>query len=168
MEFSSPETWRWIWVVMAVTFALGEIAVAGSFFLLPFAIGAAVAALLGFAGASVAIEWLAFVAVSGAASAVLIPLGRHLDRRSPHASVGASRWVGREAIVLRDIPGDPGATGLVRLDREEWRAESLMRTPIRAGSTVLVNRVDGTRLVVVLLEEPALPIDPAKGPGSPE
>jgi membrane protein implicated in regulation of membrane protease activity len=135
---------------------------------LPFAIGAAAAAILGFAGASVAIEWLAFVAVSGGASAVLIPLGRHLDKRAPHASVGATRWVGREAVVLRDIPGDTGSTGLVRLDREEWRAESMLRTPIRAGSTVLVNRVDGTRLVVVLLEEPAIPLDPGTRPGSPE
>jgi hypothetical protein len=29
-----------------------------------------------------------------------------------------------------------------------------MRIPIRAGSTVLVSRVDGTRLVVLPLEEP--------------
>ena len=63
-------------------------------------------------------------------------------------------WVGRQAYVLRDIPSGPGATGLIRLDREEWRAESLMGMPIRAGSTVLVSRVDGTRLVVLPLEEP--------------
>jgi membrane protein implicated in regulation of membrane protease activity len=169
MELSSPETWRWIWVVAAVVFALGEIAVAGSFFLLPFALGAGAAAILAFAGASVAVEWLAFVGVSAAASAVLIPFGRHLDRRTPRTAVGANRWVGREAIVLQDIPGHPGATGLVRLDREEWRAESLMRVPIRTGSTVLVNRVDGTRLVVVPLEEPpVIPIDPGARPGTAE
>jgi hypothetical protein len=44
----------------------------------------------------------------------------------------------------------------------------MLRTPIRAGSTVLVNRVDGTRLIVVLLEEPAIPLDPGTRPGSPE
>jgi inner membrane protein len=154
MDFSSPETWRWIFLVSAVVLALGEIAVAGTFFLMPFAAGSLVAALGAFLGLSVALDWLLFVLVSGAASAVLWPLGRRLDRRTPHHPIGASRWVGRQAFVTRDIPAEPGGTGIVRLDREEWRAESLMGVPIRSGSTVLVSRVDGTRLVVVPLEEP--------------
>ncbi len=40
MDFGSSETWRWIWLGAAVAFTVGEIAVAGSFFLLPFAAGA--------------------------------------------------------------------------------------------------------------------------------
>lgn len=173
MDVSSPETWRWIWLVLAVAFTVGEIAVAGSFFLVPFAIGAVAAAITAFLGAPVPLEWFLFVAVSAASSAVLWPLGRRLDRRSPRTPIGANRWVGREAFVLRDIPGGPAGTGLIRLDREEWRAESLTGLPIRAGSTVLVSRVDGTRLVVVPLEEPAppsletynTPTDPAGEPG---
>lgn len=186
MDVSSPETWRWIWLALGVACTLGELAVAGSFFLLPFAVGAALAAGAAFLGGSVALEWLLFVAGSGAASAVLWPLGRRLDRRAPHSATGAHRWAGREGYVLSDIPGQPGGTGLIRLDREEWRAESLTGAPIVAGSTVLVSRVDGTRLVVVPLEEPVLdppvpafgepaqstgppasgPPDPAAGPGA--
>ena len=167
MDVSSPETWRWIFLVAAVAFTVGEIAVAGTFFLLPFGVGALVAALAAFAGLSVAIEWLLFVVVSGAASAVLWPLGRRLDRKTPHQAIGATRWVGRQAFVTRDIPGLPGTTGMVRLDREEWRAESLMGIPIRTGSTVLVSRVDGTRLVVLPLEEPSqVPQDPPSPPGT--
>ena len=153
MDFSSPETWRWVWLGTAAVFAVGEIAVAGSFFLLPFAAGALVAAVVAFLGGAVALEWLAFVIVSGLGAAVLRPLARRLDLGPSHA-IGANRWVGRQAYVLRDIPSEPGATGLIRLDREEWRAESLMGIPIRAGSTVLVSRVDGTRLVVLPLDEP--------------
>lgn len=153
MDFSSPETWRWVWLGTAAVFAVGEIAVAGSFFLLPFAAGALVAAVVAFLGGAVALEWLAFVMVSGLGAAVLRPLARRLDLGPTHA-IGANRWVGRQAYVLRDIPSEPGSTGLIRLDREEWRAESLMGIPIRAGSTVLVSRVDGTRLVVLPLEEP--------------
>lgn len=149
-----PETWRWIWLAAAVVFAVGEIAVAGTFFLAPFAAGASVAALAAFAGANVGLEWLLFVVVSGGAAAVLIPFGRRLDQRTGHAAIGAGRWVGRQAIVLREIPAGAGQTGLVRLDREEWRAESLMGSRIVPGSTVLVSRVDGTRLVVVPIEEP--------------
>ena len=167
MDFGSPETWRWIWLGAAVIFTVGEIAVAGSFFLLPFGAGALAAAVAALLGASVALSWLAFVGVSAAASAVLWQLGRRLDRRTPIHAIGANRWVGRQGYVLRDIPGGPGETGLVRLDREEWRAESLMGGPIRAGATVLVSRVAGTRLVVVPIEEPsALPgaDGPADGP----
>jgi membrane protein implicated in regulation of membrane protease activity len=166
MDFSSPDTWRWVFLVMAVGFTVGELAVAGSFFLLPFGAGALVAALLSFAGLGVALAWLAFVVVSAVASAVLWPLGRRLDRRSPHQPIGATRWVGREAQVIRDIPGAKGETGLVRLEREEWRAESMLGLPIAAGSTVLVSRVDGTRLIVLPLEDPSgLPLEPPAQPG---
>ncbi len=154
MDLDAAETWRWIWLGAAVAFAVGEIAVAGSFFLMPFAGGALAGAGASFLGAPVWLGWLAFVVVSAAGSAVLWPLGRRLDRSSPHHAIGANRWVGRQATVLRDIPAGAGSTGLIRLDREEWRAESLIGSRIRAGSTVLVSRVDGTRLVVVPLEEP--------------
>ncbi len=160
MDFNSPDTWRWIWVAAAVIFTVGEIAVAGSFFLLPFAAGALVAAVVAFTGGSVGLEWFAFVVVSAIGSAVLRPLAKRLDQGPTHA-IGANRWVGREAYVLRDIPAEPGATGLIRLDREEWRAESLMGVPIPAGSTVLVSRVDGTRLVVLPLQEPLEPGPPS-------
>jgi len=154
MDMGSAETWRWVFLVLAVGFTVGEIAMAGTFFLLPFAAGAAAASLAGFAGAPVGIEWLIFVVISAAASAVLWPLRTRLDNRNPRSEIGANRWVGRQAYVLKDIPGTVGETGLVRLDREEWRAESLVGVPIQAGSTVLVSRVDGTRLVVLPLEEP--------------
>jgi membrane protein implicated in regulation of membrane protease activity len=159
MDLASPEAWRWIWLGMAVLFTVGEIAVAGSLFFLPFALGAAVAGVLSFAGAGVPVGWLAFVACSGAAMALLWPVGRRLDRTGTSVKVGAGRWVGREAVVVRPIPAGAGSTGLVRIDREEWRAESLTSTPIATGSTVLVSRVDGTRLVVVPVEEalPGLP-----------
>ncbi len=170
MDVSSPDTWRWIFLVVAVAFTIGEIAVAGSFFLLPFAVGALAAAIAAFAGLPVAIDWLVLVVVSAGSSAVLWPLRRRLDSRTPLSTIGANRWVGREAVVLREIPGVVGETGLVRLDREEWRAECMIGLPIRAGSKVLVSRVDGTRLVVLPLEEPPLeqpsslpPADPGAG-----
>jgi membrane protein implicated in regulation of membrane protease activity len=172
MDVSSPDTWRWIFLVVAVVFTIGEIAVAGSFFLLPFAAGALAAAIAAFVGLPLAFDWLVFVAVSAGASAVLWPLRRRLDSRTPQSVIGANRWVGREAMVLREIPGVVGETGLVRLDREEWRAESMIGVPIRAGSKVLVSRVDGTRLMVLPLEDPPLeqpsslpPADPGTGPG---
>jgi membrane protein implicated in regulation of membrane protease activity len=154
MDFGSPEVWRWVWVVAVVAFTVGELAVAGSFFLAPFAVGALAAAVAAFLGLPVPVEWATFLLASGATFAGFRPLSKRLESRAPHAPVGAARWVSREATVLEDIPGGPGGGGRIRLDREEWRAESLTGVPIRAGSTVLVSRVDGTRLVVVPLDEP--------------
>ena len=145
---SDIETWRWIWLGAAVLFVVGEIAVAGSFFLAPFAIGAAAACLVAFAGASVTASWVAFVAVSALAGVLLRPLAKRLERSSPESNVGSGRWTGRAAVVLEPIPPAGTGTGLVRLDQEQWRAESSDDEAIPAGARVLVTRVDGTRLVV--------------------
>lgn len=153
MDFGSPETWRWVWLLAAAGLTVGEL-FTGSFFLLPFAIGAAVAAATAFAGMPIGIEWAAFVAISAVASYFLIPLGRRLDRAHPQTGIGGNRLVGLEAVVLKDIPAGPSATGTIRVEREEWRAESMLGVPIPAGSTVLVRRIDGTRLVVVPLSDP--------------
>lgn len=75
----SPDTWRWIWLVATALFAAGEIITTG-FFLLPFAVGALVATLLAFAGVSVAIQWITFVAVSATCS-----------RGSGHSPVASTR-----------------------------------------------------------------------------
>lgn len=146
----SPDGWRWIWSLTAAAFFVGEMATAGSFFALPFALGASVAAVLSFLGVSVTWEWVAFVVSSALASAVLWPLGRRLDRRSApiEGTPGARRWIGQRAEVLQGIPGGVAGTGLIRLEREEWRAESVDGSPIEAGAVVQVVRVDGTRAVV--------------------
>ena len=146
----SPDGWRWIWTLTAAAFFVGEMATAGSFFALPFALGASVAAVLSFLGVSVTWEWLAFVGSSAVASAVLWPLGRRLDRRGApiEGTPGARRWIGQRAEVLQGIPGGVAGTGLIRLEREEWRAESLDGNPIEAGAVVQVVRIDGTRAVV--------------------
>jgi membrane protein implicated in regulation of membrane protease activity len=145
---SDPEVWRWVWLATAVVFAIGEAASAGAFFLLPFAVGAVVAAVLAFAGAGLGLEWLAFVTVSAASVAALRPLARRLDNNVPSLGIGAKRWQGETAIVLRAIPRGPSETGLVRVGREEWRAESVDGSGIAEGTVVRVVDVIGTRLRV--------------------
>ena len=149
MDLSSAETWRWIWLVAAAGFAAGEIAVAGTFFLVSFAIGAAAAAVVAFAGGGLIVEWVAFLAVSGGSLGVLYPLGRRIDRRNPTPQVGAHRWEGRIATVVNDIPAGLHEAGSAMVDREEWRAESTNGSPVPAGTRVVVARVAGTRLVVI-------------------
>jgi membrane protein implicated in regulation of membrane protease activity len=143
----SPEQWRWIWLVAALLFAVGEMATPGSFFLMPFAVGALVASVLAFADVGLTGEWIAFVAISVGALAALRPLARRLDLAGHDWGVGAQRLVGRTATVLQEIPG-AGELGLVRVDREEWRAESLDGSPIPPGAAVKVAEIQGTRVIV--------------------
>ena len=139
---------------MTVVCALGELITPGAFFFLPFAAGAFVASLLAFLGVAVGWEFAAFLAGSGASFAVLWPIGRRMERQSGRSEVGANRWVGRQGVVLSDIPAGVGGTGLIRLEREQWRAESgVAGVPIRQGTTVLISRVNGTRLVVLPLDD---------------
>ncbi len=143
----TPEEWRWIWLVATAVFAIGEMASPGSFFLAPFAVGALVASILAFAGVSVGIEWIVFLLVSIATLAALRPLAHRLDRNALDHGVGARRLVGSRATVLRDIPGN-SELGMVRVDREQWRAQSTDGTPIAAGTVVRVAEVQGTRVIV--------------------
>ena len=59
------------------------------------------------------------------------------------------------AVVIGEIPGGTHGTGMVRIEREEWRAESIDGSPIDVGAQVEVLRVDGTRLVVTPTSTPA-------------
>lgn len=142
-----PEQWRWIWLGAAVLFGIGEMTSPGSFFLAPFALGAALAAVLAFADVAVVGEWAVFVGISVAAFVALRPLARRLDAQGSSDGVGARRLIGRPGTVIEDITA--GAPGLVRVDREEWRADSPGREPIRSGAAVRVAEVEGTRLIVI-------------------
>lgn len=148
----SPETWRWIWLAAAAAFATGEIITTG-FFLLPFAGGALIATILAFAGVSVAVQWITFVAVSAVTFGALRPLARRLDEAHPSEGIGSRRLIGSTATVLEAIPGGAGATGVIRVDREEWRAESADGHPIGTGVPVRIDDVRGTRVIVRPLPE---------------
>jgi len=148
-----PEGWRWVWLGAAVLFGLGEIASPGSFFLAPFAIGAAVAAVLAFADVSVVVEWTAFVVISIACLLALRPLARRLDEAGTTDGVGSRRLIGRTGFVLEAIPA--GDLGVVRVEREEWRAMSEDARPLEAGLRVVITQVEGTKVVVTPAKEPA-------------
>jgi membrane protein implicated in regulation of membrane protease activity len=140
------EMWRWIWVGAAVFLAFAEIVTAG-FFMLPFAGGAAVAAILAWLGVNPAVQLVVFIAVS---LVVLVGLQRFV-RRSDEAQpqVGATRFVGQRAVVLERI--DRNSTGRVRMDTELWRA-STEGGPLEEGTEVVVVDVRGARLIVEAVE----------------
>jgi membrane protein implicated in regulation of membrane protease activity len=143
-----PETWRWIWLAAIGAFGAGEALLPGTFFLLPFALGAIAAAVAAFAGGGLALQWVLFVAVSAVGAVALIPLRRRLDATEMPSGVGSRRLIGQSAVVLKAIPNGHAEWGEVRIGREVWRAESSTHRSVPEGSNVRVSDVRGTAVVV--------------------
>jgi membrane protein implicated in regulation of membrane protease activity len=164
-----PEVWRWIWLAVAVTFGLAELASAGAFFMLPFAVGAAAAAVLAFLGLALGLQWLVFLAVSIALLAGLRPLAAKLARDHPAEGIGSKRLIGQHGTVLTEIDAGHQELGLVRLQREEWRAESIDGSALPVGAEVRVVEQRGTRVVVSAVSLPPAAAPASEGPSpSPE
>ena len=140
------EQWRWIWIGAAVVLAIGELFTAG-FFLLPFAVGAAAAAVLAFLDVSVPIQLVTFVVISVVFLAVLQRFARKEQDDSVAARAGANRFVGRLAVVIEPVKYLE-TTGMVRMGTEEWRAAVDSDIVIPKGARVEIVEVRGTRLVV--------------------
>ncbi|HEY6628816.1 MAG TPA: NfeD family protein [Acidimicrobiia bacterium] len=137
------EVWRWLWTIFAIVMGIGEIFTAG-FFLLPFAIGAASAAILAWADVGVLAQWLVFFGVSLVSLAYLRRFITRQDE-AEQPKVGANRWVGVEGIVLEAIDPQSGA-GMVKVATEEWRATA--DQPIPKDARIVVNEVRGARFIV--------------------
>lgn len=144
----------WVWFVIAILFFLGEVLTSG-FVMAAFGVGALVATLAALLGATLPVQLVVFIVTSG----VGVLLSRRFADRitGPQAQgVGIDRVIGKRAVVLEAI--DPiTATGMVRVEREEWRADAADNVPIPAGAVVEVLTVEGTRLKVrqVSGDEPA-------------
>ncbi|GMQ86068.1 MAG: hypothetical protein BMS9Abin07_1640 [Acidimicrobiia bacterium] len=139
------DQWQWIWVGIAVVLGIGELLTAG-FFLLPFAVGAAAAAILAFLGVGVALQLVTFVVISVVFLAVLQRFAKQEQRDGPEPA-GAGRFQGKHAVVLESINRLEG-TGSVRMDTEQWRATTDRDEEIPIGEEVVITEVRGTRLVV--------------------
>ncbi len=143
--------WPWVWLGIAVIFAGIELTVlAGSFVLLPFAISAFGAALLGFYEVPIELQWLAFLGGGGLLWIILYRYAQHFVGANEVApGVGADRIVGLDGIVTAAInPDDTDRRGRVTVHGEVWGALSSAGTPIERGAHVRVVGVSGTRAVV--------------------
>lgn len=139
------EIWVWVWLGLAAILIVAEIFTAG-FFMLPFGLGAAVAAGLAFMGVTPVWQWVTFLAVS---AVLLMSLRRFADHvtHEPPEKVGVDRLIGKTGVVIEAVePGD--GSGRVRIEREEWRADTSGHVAIPEGARVIVERVSGTHLVV--------------------
>lgn len=145
MEEFISGLWPWLWAVVALIFITAEIFTAG-FFLFCFGIGAAAAAAAAWFGASLVWQLITFILVSGVALIASRPVANRISGNQTN-QVGIDRVLNKQAVVTLTI--DPvKAQGRVRVDREEWLAETVDGSRLPAGVKVVVLGVQGTRLQV--------------------
>jgi len=111
-----------LWVVMAGAFGVGEMMTTG-FFLAPFAVGAALAAIVDAAGAGGTVSVIVFVLISVLTLTLLRPVARRHIRQPPQIRTGSAALVGKRATVLERIANNEGV-GCVRIDGEVWTARA--------------------------------------------
>jgi len=139
-----------IWFILAAILIIGEIFTAG-FFLFWFGIGAAVAGVLSLFNLGLGWQWGAFIVVSGVLFAISRRFAEKVTAKQP-PGIGADRFIGKKGVVLERVDNIKN-TGRVRIDKDEWRADSETDLVIAVGKMVMVKRLDGTHLVVEEIKE---------------
>ena len=140
------EDWL-LWLILAVVFAVGEIATLG-FFLAPFAGGAAVASLVSAIGVPFVGSAAVFLLVSVILLAALRPLARSHRKMPPALRTGTAALVGKSATVIERIANNEGV-GCVKIDGDVWTARSFMDDETyEAGTRVQVVEIRGATALV--------------------
>jgi membrane protein implicated in regulation of membrane protease activity len=140
----------WIlWLVAAGLLGVGEMH-QGGFYLLPFALGAALAAVVSLLGVGAPLAAIVFVLASVIVVGALRPVARRHRRLPPAIRTGAAALVGRRAMVLERIANDEGV-GCVRIEGGEvWTARSYDDDEvIDAGERVEVVEIRGATALVM-------------------
>ena len=136
--------WFWIWLILAALLCIGEMLTL-SFFLLPFAVGAAVSAIASILGGDVLVQWILFIVVSIVSLVAMRPLVKRITK-PVDGRTGVERLIGAVGEVIEGEA--PQGLIRIRVEREEWNASTTDGSRPGPGSNVIVNGIDGTRLIV--------------------
>jgi membrane protein implicated in regulation of membrane protease activity len=138
-----------IWLVAACILGIGEMH-QGGLYLLPFAVGAGLAAVVSLLGVGALLAGILFVLASAIVFASLRPVAHRHRRLPPAIRTGAAALVGRRATVLERIANDEGV-GCVRIEGGEvWTARSYDEDEvIDVGERVEVVEIRGATALVM-------------------
>lgn len=114
-----------------------------------FALGSLASMITAFCGGELWLQVAIFFAVSMVFLLLLRPIARrYFTPKIVKTNVDAV--VGSQGIVLEDID-NIAATGRVKLGNMEWSARSTDGTPITSHSLVTVDRVEGVKVYVTVV-----------------
>jgi membrane protein implicated in regulation of membrane protease activity len=136
-----------LWLIAAVVLAVAEV-LNLSFFLFPFAIGAAGAAVAELAGAGTPVAVVVFAVLTAISFGIVRPIAKRHVRTPPAIRTGTAALIGKPAVVLERVANDD-ATGTVRIEGEVWTARSYDEDrTIEPGTRVEVIEIRGATALV--------------------
>jgi membrane protein implicated in regulation of membrane protease activity len=133
----------WIWAVLGLLLAAGEILTPGGFFVVFFGLAALVVALLTLLGLAGPLWFqILLFSIFSIVSLLLFrnPLLRWMARHTPK-TVDVDSFIGELAVASSAIPA--GGVGLAQLRGSSWNARNGSTAAIAAGGRCRVTRVEG-------------------------
>ena len=137
-----------IWLIAAGIFLIIEIFTVG-FFVFWFSIGSLIAMIVSFFTSNVIIQASVFIISSCILIIATKPLCNKVTKKDA-VPTNVYSVIGKKAIVVEKIDWTTG-TGQVKVDGEVWSAKSNEQSSISEGSEVIIESVDGVKLLVKAL-----------------
>lgn len=110
-----------------------------------FALGGVVALILSIFEVDFVWQLLAFVGVSAIALLATRPIAKKLNTKDV-IHTNADKIIQMIGVVTKTIPA--GEVGEIKVNSEYWRAKSLDTDDIEVGTKVIVNNLDGNKVIV--------------------
>lgn len=132
-----------IWIILAVIFFILELATT-TFFLVWLGIGSLAAALTSYLRYPTQIQILIFLIIGILLIILARPLLQKTLTKTPNTRVGTERVIGQEVTVTQKIT--PNHAGKIITSGDIWTAIS--QETIEIGETAIVDKIDGTKLMV--------------------
>lgn len=138
------------WLILGVLFLIAEI-FTPSFFIMWFGIGSFAAMLVAFLFEnSVLYQAIVFIVVS----LIFVLFTRKMAQKmsgKPSRLISQDEMIGKDGVVSETITAD-GGKGLVRINKDIWRARPLKDQEILAGVKVKVIELKGVTVTVDTIE----------------
>lgn len=145
IEYFTSNLWL-IWVIVSILCLILELS-SGDFFILCFAIGAAVAAIVAGCGMSLTWQIIIFAVISALSLLLVRPaLIKKLHKPNRERLSNADAIVGQVGRVSESI--EAGGYGRVAIDGDDWKSTSVGGVAIEKGTRVRVVKMDSIILTV--------------------
>lgn len=145
IEYFTSNLWL-IWVIISIVCLILELS-SGDFFILCFAIGAAVAAIIAGCGLSLTWQIIVFALVSILSLWLVRPaLIKKIHKPHRERLSNAEAMIGQEGRVSEAI--EAGGYGRVAIDGDDWKALSADGSAIEKNTRVRVVKMDSIILTV--------------------
>lgn len=145
IDFFTSNLWL-IWVIISILCLILELS-SGDFFILCFAIGSAVAAVVAGCGASLTVQIIVFAVVSALSLLLVRPaLIRKLHKPNRERLSNAEAMIGQQGRVSETI--EAGGYGRVAIDGDDWKAKSADGSAIDKDTRVRVVKMESIIVTV--------------------